>query len=355
MAIGTFFSGGVQTYGASVFSPFQGGTGTSSPSGILYGSNSGSTALKSVVMGTGISFAAGVLSSTATGATITATSSPWVTGESVYVRADGAMSSVATGTVSAGSSAITVTAGRRVIGGALSIDCATSGAGQNGCLSSADWTTFNNKGSGSVTSINFGNALTGGTITTSGNVNLKAYFATSTADTSGQVTYWNSTNAWPALFTSSANFTFNGFVATMLSASTTNLSVNGTNIVGTSTPSTSTIAATGAFVLPYATSTTWTGTSSATKMAADYVTLPFDILLTNSVCSDDVGTLHADPMVGVTHVQPYITGIAAVPATTTFTTNNALKKGATFSVVYGTPASSPTSASCTFFYVRQGI
>lgn len=55
------------------------------------------------------------------------------------------VSGVATGTVSAGSSAITVTAGRSAIGGALAIDCATSGAGQNGCLSSTDWTTFNNK------------------------------------------------------------------------------------------------------------------------------------------------------------------------------------------------------------------
>ena len=52
---------------------------------------------------------------------------------------------VATGTVSTGSTAITVTAGRSVIGGSLSIDCATSGSAQNGCLSSTDWTTFNNK------------------------------------------------------------------------------------------------------------------------------------------------------------------------------------------------------------------
>lgn len=52
---------------------------------------------------------------------------------------------VATGTVSAGSSAITVTAGGAAVGGALAIDCATSGSGQNGCLSSTDWSTFNNK------------------------------------------------------------------------------------------------------------------------------------------------------------------------------------------------------------------
>lgn len=167
-----------------------------------------------------------------------------------------------------------------------------------------------------------------------------------------QVTFMNSGNT---AVTTSANLTFDGTKLTMVAASTTNLSVNGTNIVGTSTPTTSTIAATGAFVMPYATSTTWTGTSSPTVMAVDYVTLPFDLLLTNAVCSDDAGTLNANPTFGVTSIQPQITGISAIPATTTFSSNNALKKGGTFKVVYGTPASSPTSASCTFYYVRQGI
>lgn len=55
------------------------------------------------------------------------------------------LASVATGTISAGSSAITVTAGRSAVGGALAIDCATASGSQNGCLSSGDWTTFNNK------------------------------------------------------------------------------------------------------------------------------------------------------------------------------------------------------------------
>lgn len=157
----------------------------------------------------------------------------------------------------------------------------------------------------------------------------------------------------PVQIVSSGNATINGLL-TATSASTTNLSVNGTNIVGTSTQ-TSTIASTGAFGLAFATSTTWTGTSSATVMAADYVTLPYDLLMTNAVCSDDTGTLNANPTVGVTSLQPQIIGISSVPATTTFSSNNALKKGSTFKVVYGTPASSPTSASCTFFYVRQGI
>lgn len=60
---------------------------------------------------------------------------------------------------------ITVTAD-----GNVSIPVATSG--QNGYLSSSDWTTFNNKGSGSVTNVATGNGLTGGPITTTGTISL---------------------------------------------------------------------------------------------------------------------------------------------------------------------------------------
>lgn len=74
------------------------------------------------------------------------TSSPIAAGGAVlYATGVNTVASAATGTVSAGSSAITVTAGRSVIGGALAIDCATASASQNGCLSSTDWSTFNNK------------------------------------------------------------------------------------------------------------------------------------------------------------------------------------------------------------------
>lgn len=52
---------------------------------------------------------------------------------------------VATGTVSAGSSAITVTAGRSAIGGALAIDCTAATASQAGCLGTTDYSTFNGK------------------------------------------------------------------------------------------------------------------------------------------------------------------------------------------------------------------
>ncbi len=51
--------------------------------------------------------------------------------------------SVATGTVSAGSSAITVTANRYAVGGALAIDCAVASASQAGCIPAASFSQFN--------------------------------------------------------------------------------------------------------------------------------------------------------------------------------------------------------------------
>lgn len=98
---------------------------------------------------TGLSIIGGNLTITGTGGSASglATSSPVSPGNVLVYTGAGAGSAygIATGTVSAGSSAITVTAGRAVIGGALAIDCAGASASQNGCLASADWTTFNNK------------------------------------------------------------------------------------------------------------------------------------------------------------------------------------------------------------------
>ena len=55
---------------------------------------------------------------------------------------------------------------------AISMPAATTSV--NGYLSSTDWTTFNNKGSGSVTSVTGGTYLTGGTITTTGTLAVDA-------------------------------------------------------------------------------------------------------------------------------------------------------------------------------------
>lgn len=60
-------------------------------------------------------------------------------GQVIYSSGTNGVQSVATGTVSAGSSAITVTAGRSVLFGALAIDCAVASASQAGCISSASF------------------------------------------------------------------------------------------------------------------------------------------------------------------------------------------------------------------------
>jgi hypothetical protein len=51
----------------SVFATFQGGTGTSTPSGILYGDNGGTSHLNTVTIGAGCTFSGGVLSCPGTG------------------------------------------------------------------------------------------------------------------------------------------------------------------------------------------------------------------------------------------------------------------------------------------------
>lgn len=86
------------------------------------------------------------------------------------------LGSVATGTVSS-SGGITTTAGRSVLGGALSIACDVASNLVPGCLSSSDWTTFNLKESAltflfplirSTNTVSFGGLSTSSPWTTSG-------------------------------------------------------------------------------------------------------------------------------------------------------------------------------------------
>jgi hypothetical protein len=84
-----------------------------------------------------------------------------------------------------------------VFGSGTSISVSQATTSTDGYLSSADWNTFNNKGSGNgtVTSITAGTGLSGGTITTSGTINLTntgvvagSYSATNiTVDAQGRI------------------------------------------------------------------------------------------------------------------------------------------------------------------------
>jgi hypothetical protein len=124
---------------------------------ILYGNGSGG--FSNVTIGSGVSFAAGTLSATGSGGTVTSVS---------VVSANGFAGTVATSTTTpaitlttsitgllygngTALAATTVSTPLNYSAGTLSIPVATSSA--NGYLSSTDWTTFNNKGSGTVTSV----------------------------------------------------------------------------------------------------------------------------------------------------------------------------------------------------------
>jgi hypothetical protein len=105
---------------------------------ILYGNGAGG--FSNVTIGTGVAFAGGTLSATGSGGTVTS-----VTGTAPVVSSGGATP-------------------------AISMAAATTSV--NGYLTSTDWTTFNNKGSGTVTSVAASVpaflSISGSPITTSG-------------------------------------------------------------------------------------------------------------------------------------------------------------------------------------------
>ena len=107
-------------------------------------------------------------------------------------------------------SSITINGNSTALGGSVSVGTVTSVTGTapvvssggntpaismakatgsvDGYLSSTDWTTFNNKGSGTVTSITAGTGLSGGTITGSGTIALANTAVTPGAYTSANIT-----------------------------------------------------------------------------------------------------------------------------------------------------------------------
>ena len=120
---------------------------------ILYGNGSGG--FSNVTIGTGVAFAGGTLSATGSGGTVT----------SVAALTLGTTGTDLTSTVANGTTTPVIT-----------LNVPTASASNRGALSAADWTTFNNKGSGSVTSVGGTGTVNGitltGTVTSSGNLTL---------------------------------------------------------------------------------------------------------------------------------------------------------------------------------------
>ena len=148
---GSFTSG---TWNGNAVAYNRGGTGQSSAftaGGIVYGSTTSALAVTSIGTTGQVLTSAGA--GTPTWTTPTTGTVTSVTGTSPVVSSGGATP-------------------------AISMPAATGSV--NGYLTSTDWTTFNGKGSGTVTSITAGTGLSGGTITGSGTIAIDSTVATLT-------------------------------------------------------------------------------------------------------------------------------------------------------------------------------
>lgn len=161
------------------------------------GGGAGSGTVTSVATGNGI-----------TGGTITTTG----TISGVNAAADGATKGVAAFTA----------ADFNATTGVISIDYANgqaASASLKGFLTSADWTTFNNKGSGNgtVTSIATTSPIAGGTITSTGTITCATCVTSASALTSGQLMAGAGSQA-SAVTNLSGDVTTSGSAATTLGA-----------------------------------------------------------------------------------------------------------------------------------------
>ncbi len=90
-----------------------------------------------------------------------------------------------------------------------------------------------------------------------------------------------------------------------------------------------------------ATSTAWTGTTTETTLIA-----PFAGTLQDVQCVTSAGTLNVQAKVNSTSVTPMFNA-STTKGTVTYTANNTFVRGDTLEFDFGTPASSPTSITCT--------
>jgi hypothetical protein len=112
-----------------------------------------------------------------------------VTSLTTAANPQGTVTSVAAITLGTTGSDLSSTVATGTTTPVITLNVPTASASNRGALSAADWTTFNNKGSGSVTSVSF----TGGLITVATATTTPAL---TVAGTSGGVPYFSSASTW---------------------------------------------------------------------------------------------------------------------------------------------------------------
>ena len=133
------------------------------------------------------------------------------------------------------------------------ISMAAANTTTNGYLTSTDWNTFNNKGSGSVTSITAGTGLSGGTITTTGTIALA-----NTAVSAGSYTLASITVDAQGRLTSASNGTAVTSLAGTANQITTSASTGAVTLSIPATAQTTNWQATGGLYAQAAMSATYT-------------------------------------------------------------------------------------------------
>ena len=187
---------------------------------ILYGNGSGG--FNNVTIGTGVAFTAGTLSATGSGGTVTSvtgtapvvssggatpaismaaattsvngylTSTDWNTFNG---KGSGTVTSVAALTLGTTGTDLSSTVANGTTTPVITLQVPTASAANRGALSAADWTTFNNKGLGSVTSV--AQSFTGGLISVAGSpITTSGTLALTVAGTSGGIPYFSSGTTW---------------------------------------------------------------------------------------------------------------------------------------------------------------
>jgi hypothetical protein len=142
-----------------------------------------------------------VLTSAGTGATPTWTTPTTGTVTSVSALTLGTTGTDLSSTVATGTTTPVIT-----------LNVPTASAANRGALSAADWTTFNSKGSGTVTSVGGTGTVAGislsGTVTSSGNLTLGGTFALPNGQVTGKIIYDTFTaSASQTTFTTSQTYT----------------------------------------------------------------------------------------------------------------------------------------------------